>query len=191
MKYVWMGLMVLMLGTGLVACGGATSETPETNASNPSPVAQAPASPSAPSSAANPSASSADASIKLGTFAFDEIYEIGAAGCGMTLWTREENAKPAGDRSFLLLSGLEADSMLMKINGETVRFRRTAASGDDFYGQFTSQTFSNEEKGVTVKVDVTLGERGEIESIGIPSGSVQVQMGSGTVEVPVVGDAGC
>lgn len=178
--------MVLMLGTGLVACGGATSETPETNASNPSPVAQAPASPSASSSAANPATS-----IQLGTFAFDEIYEIGAAGCGMTLWSSEENAKPAGDRNFLLLSGLEADSMLMKINGETVRFRRTAASGDDFYGQFTSQTFSNEEKGITVNVDVTLGQRGEIESVGIPSGTIKVDQGGNNVEVPVVGDAGC
>lgn len=191
MKYIWIGLMVLMLGTGLVACGGATSETPEANTSNESPVAQAPASPSASSSTANPSAPSADASIKLGTFAFDEIYEIGAAGCGMTLWTSEENSKPAGDRHFLLLSGLDEDSMLMKINGETVRFRRTAASGDSFYGQFTSQTFGNEEKGITVNVDVTPGQRGETESVAIPSGTIKVEQGGNTVEVPVVGDAGC
>ncbi|MBD1911515.1 MULTISPECIES: hypothetical protein [unclassified Leptolyngbya] len=186
MRYVWVGLMVLMLGSGLAACGRSTSETPDVSNRDASPIAQAPASPASPS--VTPSTAT---SIKLGSFSFNEIYEIGAAGCGMTLWTNEENAKPSGDRRFTLLSGLDENSTLMKINDEVVRFRRTEASGDTFYGQFTSQTFSNEEKGITVHVDVTQGQPGEIESLSIPSGTIKVELNGESVEVPVIGDAGC
>lgn len=177
MKPVWMGLLPLALSSMMVACGGSTPEVPEASPSATA-VPVAPASP-------------APSAIQLGGFTVDEIYEIGAAGCGMTLWTAEENSKPPADRSFTLVSGLEDDTTLMKINGETVRFQRTAASGDPFYGQFTSQTFVNEPQGTTVQVDVKLGEPGEIESVAIPSGTIQVEKNGETLEVPVMGDAGC
>jgi len=182
MRQVWVGFLVLMLGGAIAACNTSTVGAPGANPVE-TPVAQAPASP-----AVTPSPSP---SIELGTFGFDEIYEIGAAGCGMTLWTTEEAVKPAGDRQFLLLSGMEENSTLMKIDGEIVRFQRTDSSGEAFYGQFASQTFRNEEEALTLQVDVTLGERGEIESVAIPEGTVRLEALSGTVEVPVVGDAGC
>jgi len=185
MKKQWMGLVGLVLVVAIAACGGPAPEAPEVSGGNESSesVTQVPASPSAPS----PTASSLD----LGTFAFDEIYEIGAAGCGLTLWTPEENAKPAAERGILLLNGLDEESMLMKINGEIIRFQRIAASGDPFYGQFTSQTFRNEAEGIQVQVDVTLGQQGEIESVAIPSGTIRIEADGETQEIPVVGDAGC
>ncbi len=129
--------------------------------------------------------------IALGDFGFDDIDKLGAAGCGMTLWRPEEAAKGGGDRRFILLNGLEADSMLMKLNGEVVRFRRTAASGNEFYGQQTSQTFVSQDGNTTVQVNVTLGQAGEIESVAIQDGTLRVERGRASVEVPVLGDAGC
>lgn len=180
MKYLWTGLIVLVMGGAIAACGGPANDS---STSTTEPVAQAPASP-----VASPSPTP---SVELGTFAFDEIYDIGAAGCGMTLWTAEENAKPPAERQFLLLSGLDDNSTLMKINGQVVRFQRIASSGEPFYGQFTSQTFRNEEQSMTITVDVTVGQKGEIESVAIPSGTLGIEAPDGRMEIPVIGDAGC
>jgi hypothetical protein len=79
----------------------------------------------------------------------------------------------------------------MKINGEFVKFKRTEATGEDFYRQKTSQTFVSENGETEVKVDVKLGEKGEIESVGISQGTLQIEQAGETVEIPVVGDAGC
>lgn len=177
MKPFLMGLLPVLLGSMMVACGGLVPDAPEASPSTTT-VPVAPASPSV-------------AALKLGSFTIDEIYDIGAAGCGMTLWTAEENQKPPADRTFTLLSGLEEDTTLMKINGEIIGFHRTAASGDSFYGQFTSQTFVNEEHGISVQVDVELGKQGEIESVSIPAGTIGVEMDGENLEIPVIGDAGC
>jgi hypothetical protein len=116
----------------------------------------------------------------------DELFEMGSGGCGMTLW--EPGAEP--QEGFLLFNDIEGN-MLMRVDGELTRFTRTDASGEEFYGQHTSQTFVSEDGNTTVTLEVTKGERGEIESFAIPEGAMQVEHNDQTVIMPVVGDAGC
>ncbi len=75
-------------------------------------------------------------------------------------------------------------------NGLTM-LTRTAASGEEFYGQQTSQTFETEDGAIDVDVDVMLGEPGKIESVAISEGTVTVEAEGQTKELSVVGDAGC
>jgi hypothetical protein len=120
-------------------------------------------------------------------FTMDELFDSGGGGCGMSLWKAGSNPREAT----LFFNGIEANSTLMKINGEFVKFKRTDATGEDFYRQKTSQTFVSENGETEVKVDVKLGEKGEIESVGISQGTLQIEQAGETVEIPVVGDAGC
>ncbi|MEB3359373.1 MAG: hypothetical protein VKK04_21790 [Synechococcales bacterium] len=124
----------------------------------------------------------------VNTYTVDELFAVGAGGCGMSLWL-PGTASPA--ETNLFFNGLEADSMWMKLDGEFVNFSRTGQSGEEFYGQFTSQTFVSPDGGTTVTVEVTLGEPGEIESISIPSGTLTIQQGNQSAELAVVGGAGC
>lgn len=197
-KLVWLITILIIVG-GLSACApestqiSPASSTATTPTATTSPATTSPAttpSASPPVSAVGASQPQAQA-IAIGNFGFGDIDKLGAAGCGMTLWQPAESAKSGGDRRFILLNGLEVDSMLMKLNGNVVRFRRTAASGNDFYGQKTSQTFVSQDGKTTVRVNVTLGKKGEIESVEIKDGTLRVEQGSAVVEVPVVGDAGC
>jgi hypothetical protein len=120
-------------------------------------------------------------------FTMDELFDIGGGGCGMSL-SKAGNNPPEGT---LFFNGMDENSTLMKINGEWVKFQRTEATGEDFYGQKNSQTFVSEDGEIEVKVDVELGEKGEIESVEIPQGTLQIEQAGETVEIPVVGDAGC
>jgi hypothetical protein len=194
-RLIW-SLTTLIAVVGLSACTPRSTQlSPSSPPATTSPAPISPATTPAPSQTPPVDAVGAspaqEQSIALGDFGFDEIDQLGAAGCGMTLWRPEEAAKGGGDRRFILLNGLEANSMLMKLDGEVVRFRRTAASGDEFYGQQTLQTFVSQDGNTTVKVTVTLGQPGEIESVAIQDGTLRVEQGSATVELPVVGDAGC
>lgn len=193
-KLVWLVTILTAVG-GLSACA---PDSTQLNSASP------PAAPAAASLAATPSPAVATPSaatvgatpaqtqaIAIGDFGFADITQLGAAGCGMTLWKPEETANGGGDRRFIFLNGLEPDSMIMKLNGEVVRFRRTAASGNEFYGQQTSQTFVSQDGKTTVQVNVTLGQKGEIESVAIQNGTLRVEQGSASVELPVMGDAGC
>ncbi len=72
---------------------------------------------------------------------------------------------------------------MMKINGRFVRFRRTAATGQEFYGQRTSQTFVSQASH-QLAVDVKLGQPGEIES-GATTGTLQVQYQGETLKISV------
>lgn len=192
-RLVWLITILTIVG-GLSACAPESTQNrplapvPESPATTP--TAGSPAPSSLPTSAVGASPSQEQA-IAIGSFGFEDIDTLGAAGCGMTLWQPAEAAKGGGDRRFILLNGLEADSMLMRLNGDVVRFRRTAASGDDFYGQKTSQTFVSQDGTTTVRVNVTLGKQGEIESVAIKDGTLRVEQESGAVELPVIGDAGC
>jgi hypothetical protein len=62
----------------------------------------------------------------------------------------------------------------MKVNGEFVRFRRTAATGQELYGQYPSQTFVSQDGTIQLQVDVKYGEPGEIESFAV-EGTMRVQ----------------
>ena len=79
----------------------------------------------------------------------------------------------------------------MVFDNQLVSLTRTAASGEDFYGQQTSQTFATEDGEINVKVGVTLGELGKIESVAISEGRVTVETKGQTKEISVVGNAGC
>ena len=81
--------------------------------------------------------------------------------------------------------------MMMKIRGKMTKFERTEAEGFDFYGQKTFQTFTNQEQKITVKVAVIRGEKGETESVAIPSGVILIVTEKDLQEMAVKGDAGC
>ncbi|MEO1144722.1 MAG: hypothetical protein AAFY26_03865 [Cyanobacteria bacterium J06638_22] len=171
-----------------------TADVAETDAAEPAPdatVAEAPATASSPIAQA-PSNTEAATSVDVGGFTLDEIYDLDAGGCGMTLWRAEAQSAAPGDRLFTLVNGIEDNSMLMKLNGEAVRFRRTAQSGEEFYGQYEEQTFQDTPGDITVEVSVEKGGvMGEIESVSIPGGTITVIMAGEEVTIPVVGDAGC
>lgn len=88
----------------------------------------------------------------------------------MTLWKQEDGHRPPGYLFYNRLTQRAGDEFtLMKVNGEFIRFRRTAATGQEFYGQRTSQTFVDQEQAIQlqVDVDVALGQSGEIESFAL------------------------
>lgn len=179
----------------IAACGPTNVPSGEgTPSPTPIPEVTADASPVAtPPIAQAPSDTDTQATIDIGGFTLDEIYDLGAAGCGMTLWrTAAQDAAP-GERTFILVNGMEENSMLMKLNDEVMRFRRTEHSGEEFFGQYPEQTFANETRGVQVQVSVDAGSReaSEGEVITISSGTVTVTMGGEVVDIPVVGDVGC
>ncbi|MEO0409135.1 MAG: hypothetical protein AAF289_17465, partial [Cyanobacteria bacterium P01_A01_bin.135] len=91
---------------------------------------------------------------------------------------------------FIFFNGLD-ELAIIPIGGEMVRLERKTATGEEFYGQFTSQTFVAPDASVSATANVVLGEPGEIESVNIPSGTLIIQSNAEVTEIPVVGDAGC
>lgn len=124
-------------------------------------------------------------------FTLDDLLAQDGGGCGMTLWHRDDGLRSARYLFFNGLAQPSADAVtLMKLNGEFIRFRRIAASGDEFYGQQTLQIFASPDNTIKLQVNVTLGEPGEIESVSV-EGTLQLQQNGGMTEIPVLGDAGC
>lgn len=154
----------------IAACG-------QRSTSNSSPIAPSPQSGTAASS-------SNVVAIEVDEFTFEEIS---GGGCGMTLWQVDRTNR---DR-YLFFNGLDENSMEMKLDDEVVQFRRIAASGSEFYGQQTIQTFVSEDGSTQVTAEVELGEPGEIESVAIKAGTLRINRGEEAIELPVVGDAGC
>ena len=123
---------------------------------------------------------------QIESFTTDELFEAGGGGCGMSLWSEASEV-----RSFLLFNGVDDDSMLMKIDGEFVKFRRTDFAGEAFYGQYPSQTFLSEDGTIRVEVNIKQGAAGEIESVAISEGRLRLERDGNKVEFAVAGDAGC
>ncbi|BAY09684.1 hypothetical protein [Calothrix sp. NIES-2098] len=121
---------------------------------------------------------------KVGEF---NLNQISGHGCGMTLW----KPSSAHKNRFILFNGLTNNSMEMMVNGKIIKFNRVKANGQAFYGQKTFQTFSSQDRKITVDVAVKLGAEGEIESVAIKEGTVTVNQNGKKVKIPVVGDAGC
>ncbi|MBD1875040.1 hypothetical protein H6F75_16255 [Nodosilinea sp. FACHB-131] len=165
-------LLALLLTPVVVAC---------------TPVGNRPQTPSSPVSdpTSNPTLPVID------QFTLDELFAQDGGGCGMTLWHRDDGLRATG---YLFFNGLAQPSTdavaLMKLDGEFIRFRRIAASGDEFYGQQTSQTFASPDNAIELQVDVTQGDPGEIESVSV-EGTLQLQQNGEMTEIPVLGDAGC
>lgn len=115
------------------------------------------------------------------------LAENNLYGCGMALWKADRTSR----EQYVFFNGIEDGSMRMLIDGNLVAFSRVDGSGQDFYGQKTTQMFRSTDGTITATVTVTLGAEGEIESVGIADGTIQVERNGAMVEVPVVGDAGC
>ena len=123
----------------------------------------------------------------VSTFATSDLIEANAGGCGMSLWRVGESPMSDG---LLFFHGID-EAALMMFDGEFQTLDRTEASGEEFYGQQSEQTFETVDGQTTVRVSVTLGEPGEIESVGISDGTLTVETEGLATEIPVVGDAGC
>ena len=129
--------------------------------------------------------------VAVGTYTSDELFAAGGGGCGMTLWEKGTNFRENGGLFFNGFSNTGDGEAFVMLDSELVPLTRTAASGEAFYGQQTSQTFEAKDGAVDVDVDVTLGEPGEIESVAISEGTVTIEAEGQTKELSVVGDAGC
>jgi hypothetical protein len=179
-------LIVALLFTATLSACTSGADQPIDNSFNSSPAVSASASSSSPISSTTLAATS---DIEL--FTMDELFNQGGGGCGMTLWKQDDGLRPPGYLFYNRLAQRAGDEFtLMKVDGEFVRFRRTAAVGQEFYGQQTSQTFVSQDETIQLQVDVTLGQPGEIESFAV-EGTMQVQHSGQTVEISVRGSAGC
>ena len=123
----------------------------------------------------------------VSTFTFNQLSEADEGGCGMSLWRAGESPRSDG---ILLFNGVEGMALMM-FDDEFEKLDRTDASGEEFYGQQSQQTFETADGATTVRINVTLGEPGEIESVEISDGTLAVEAQGITTEIPVEGDAGC
>jgi hypothetical protein len=135
----------------------------------------------------NAGVSVAASSIKVGDFTGEQLRSNGGGGCGMTLWRIDKT--PRG--LYLFFNGLTPNAAWIVLNRKMIRLNRTAGSGSDFYGQKTQQTFQSLDRKVSVMTKVTLGKKGEIESVALPSGSLTIKVSGQILNIPVKGDAGC
>ncbi|WP_017298097.1 hypothetical protein [Nodosilinea nodulosa] len=170
--------LAFLLTAALVACTSGIDQ--------PAPEASSPSSDAGDSAPAAP-----PEELSVETFTSDDLFAQGGGGCGMTLWEQENSQRSQG---YLFFNGLpespDPGFALMKLNGEFVRFRRTAAAGEEFYGQRTSQTFISQDEATQLQVNTSLGQPGEIESVAV-EGTLQLQRSGNTLKIPVQGDAGC
>ena len=82
--------------------------------------------------------------------------------------------------------------MWMKLDGTMTEFRRTAASGPEFYGQSANQSFVSNDGNFEVDVTASVGSEKGYESVNIQQGQLVLDGApGGTVEIAVTGDAGC
>lgn len=185
-KRLWSLAVFVTLVT--VACNQVAPSKPDGGSIAQSSSPSAPPPPLPVESSAVPSGPSNVTNLAIDEFAFEEIS---GRGCGMSLWRPDRQTRDRYLFFNALNDELNENPMEMKLNGEIVRFRRTEASGTEFYGQTTSQTFVSEDGSTQVTAAVELGELGEIESVAIQSGTLRVSQSGQTIEIPVVGDAGC
>ena len=128
----------------------------------------------------------AAATVSVDGFTTDELFAAGSGGCGMTLWTTN-----AGMDDYIFFNGLPEEDMWMKLDGRMTKFQRTAASGDEFYGQTNFQSFVSLDGTTEVEVTVTVGTEKGYEAVNIEQGTLRLNDANGVVEKVVVGDAGC
>ncbi|MBE9138957.1 hypothetical protein IQ254_17460 [Nodosilinea sp. LEGE 07088] len=164
MKYL---LPLALCTLGLVACNSPSPEATTPPAPEPGPA------------------------LEIGTFTFDEIE---LAGCGMTLWPTDGDPRDGGVYLFNGIAGQDGDAvdtMRMKIDGSIVKFKRVAGEGDEFYGQFSQQTFASLDGAVTAEVEAAITSAGPDPEVNGVEGTITVTSGEQEVTVEAVGDAGC
>jgi uncharacterized protein YgiM (DUF1202 family) len=134
--------------------------------------------------AASNTVSNGQAGVSLDTFSSDELFAVGGGGCGMSLWSTRNNES-------IFFNGLEDTGMWMKLDGDMTQFRRTTASGPEFYGQSASQSFVSLEGDAQVDTMVQVGTEKGYEAVNIESGTLRLETANGVEEMAVEGDAGC
>lgn len=165
--FLSLGLPLILLST-LLGCSN-TSDISENLGDNTSDRQQAPP-------------------IEVNSFSSERLFAAGGGGCGMSLWKAEAGESNNG---FLFFNGIEKNSALISLDGKITKLNRISSAGEKFYGQQTEQTFTTEDGSTIVKVNVTLGEPGEIESVNIPRGTIALERGEQNKDITVKGDAGC
>ena len=183
----WILGAIALLITPLVACSPQSPTDTTANSPRPSPSPSPEATSPTPSPSASPESTPTIAlQPQIQTFTTDELFKVKGGGCGMSLWRKGNEAK----QGFIFFNGVEEKSMWMKINGKMTQFRRTAATGQDFYGQKATQSFLSLDGLTQVDVTVQTGEKG-YESLSIPDGTLKLRQGISLDQVSVQGDAGC
>lgn len=124
------------------------------------------------------------ASVDIDSFTTDELFAMGSGGCGMTLW-------PVDTQEYIFFNGLEDTGMWMKLDGDMTQFRRTSASGPEFYGQAGSQSFVSLDSTTEVQVTVNVGSEKGYESVNVEQGTLRLETPNGATEITVAGNAGC
>jgi hypothetical protein len=145
-----------------------------------------------PDSGETPSPEQMGDAPEIGTLTFDEID---LAGCGMTLWPAGSDPRADG---VYLFNGIEPPdgapegTMRMKVDGEVVKFQRTETAGDEYYGQFTQQTFESLEGGLSAEVGTEVVSEGpDPEVMGVEGTITVIDSDGQETTVEAVGDAGC
>jgi hypothetical protein len=129
---------------------------------------------------------------EIGTFTFDELD---LAGCGMSLWA--PGSDPRADGVYLFNgieppSGAPEGTMRMKIDGDVVKFQRTETAGDEYYGQFTQQTFESLDGDLSAEVGTEVVSEGpDPEVMGVEGTITVINSDGQETTVEAVGDAGC
>jgi hypothetical protein len=117
------------------------------------------------------------------------IDEVTGAGCSMTLMRSDRIPE---DRTYIFFNPMQPENtMQMRINGEMRIFERTQGVGNEFYGQFESQTFINEETETTVQVDVRKAAVNQMDEGFEVEGTLRVGWRSQEETLNVKGGAGC
>ena len=122
--------------------------------------------------------------VTIDSYTSDELFAVDSGGCGMSL-------KPIGNDKFIFFNGIDTESMWMKLDGTMTQFRRTSASGEEFYGQSATQSFTSLDETTQVDVSVQLETEVGDEVVNVESGTLRLENAGDVVEIPVEGDAGC
>lgn len=135
--------------------------------------------------AAAPSNTELAGAVSVDSYTVDELFAVDGGGCGMSL-------KQVGTDQFIFFNGTETTSMWMKLDGTMTPFRKTSASGEEFYGQTRTQSFVSLDGSTRVEVNVIPGSIGNSEAINyIESGQLRLNSGGEVLEIFVEGDVGC
>ncbi len=107
-----------------------------------------------------------------------------AGECGLFLWSR------SSERNLILFNGRDGEAHMV-INGQSMKFPRAQAEGEQVLGQFEIQTFQQNQ--YTLRVDLGFEKRAGISrGAVIPQGSLRLSgEGGWEVIVPVGGLVAC
>ncbi len=109
---------------------------------------------------------------------------LAAGECGLFLWSR------SSERNLIMFNGRDGMAHMV-INGQSVKFPRLQAEGEQILGQFEKQTF--QQSPYTLYIEVKFEKRAGISrGAVVPQGSLRmVSEGGWEVIVPIGGLVAC